>query len=70
MDKEHILDRLQKEGLDDVIELLEDAENGELEELELVESLGLLRDEHLNKEVLSLLQSLGVELIYVKDEDE
>ncbi|TES57792.1 hypothetical protein E2L07_01990 [Halalkalibacterium halodurans] len=70
MDKEHILDRLQKEGLDDVIELLEDAEKGELEELELVESLGLLRDEHLNKEVLSLLQSLGVELIYVKDEDE
>ncbi|BAB05438.1 hypothetical protein P4637_01030 [Halalkalibacterium halodurans] len=70
MDKEHILDRLQKEGLDDVIELLEDAEKGELEELELVESLGLLRDEHLNKEVLTLLQSLGVELIYVKDEDE
>ncbi|WP_246589528.1 hypothetical protein [Desertibacillus haloalkaliphilus] len=67
--KEEVLNALNEQGLEDIIELIEDAEEGYLEELELVESLGLLYDRELNKEVLELLESLGVKLIYVTDEE-
>ncbi len=70
MTREEIIAVLEQKGLDDILELIEDAENGDLEELELVESLGLLYDEELNKEVLALLQSLGVTITYVTDEDD
>ncbi|MGD8190085.1 hypothetical protein ACQCN2_08890 [Brevibacillus ginsengisoli] len=70
MTKQEILAALEQKGLDDIIELIEDAENGDLEELELVESLGLIYEEDLNREVLALLQSLGVTIIYVVDDEE
>ncbi|WP_034682088.1 hypothetical protein [Caldalkalibacillus mannanilyticus] len=70
MDKEQIINKLQAQGLNDIIELIEDAEAGYLEELELVESIGLLFDEELNQSVLHLLTELGVKLIYVTDDDE
>ncbi|CAM5787392.1 MULTISPECIES: hypothetical protein [Brevibacillus] len=70
MTKEEILAILEEKQLTDVIELIQDAETGDLEELELVESLGLLWDETLNREVLQLLESMGVSIIYVTDDDE
>jgi len=69
MTKDEILTVLKEKNYDEVIELIEDAETGDLEELELVESLGLLYDEKLNEEVLRLLQELGVKIIYVTDDD-
>ncbi|MGC5328724.1 hypothetical protein [Brevibacillus sp. SYSU BS000544] len=69
MTRDELVATLEQKGLDDIIELIEDAENGELEELELVESLGLLYEEDLNREVLQLLQSLGVTITYVSEED-
>ncbi len=70
MTKEEIVTILEKKRMTEIIELIEDAEAGELEELELVESLGLLADEELNKEVISLLESLGVTIIYLKGDEE
>ncbi|MEW9667750.1 hypothetical protein [Ammoniphilus sp. 3BR4] len=70
MTKEEILQALQQKGLEEITELIEDAEKGDLEELELVESIGLVHDPLLNEAVLQLLQDLGVELIFVTDDDE
>ena len=70
MNKEDILKTLEEKRLTDIIELVEDAETGHLEELELVESVGLLYDVSLNKEVIELLQQLGVKIIYVTDDEE
>jgi hypothetical protein len=70
MTKVEIVKTLNEQGLTDIIELIEDAETGDLEELELVESVGLLYDEMLNKEVVKLLQELGVKIIYVTDDEE
>ncbi|MFN7252263.1 MAG: hypothetical protein ACK4M9_15885 [Anaerobacillus sp.] len=70
MTKAEIVKTLNEQGLTDIIELIEDAETGDLEELELVESVGLLYDEMLNKEVVRVLQELGVKIIYVTDEEE
>ncbi|HZG14873.1 MAG TPA: hypothetical protein VE710_07590 [Candidatus Bathyarchaeia archaeon] len=69
MTRDEIMAVLTEKRMTEVIELIEDAEAGELEELELADGLGLLLDEQLNQAVLSLLQELGVEIIYVKDED-
>lgn len=69
MTRDEIITTLKQKGLEDIIELIEDAEKGELEELELVESLGLLYEEDLNREVLKLLQGLGVTITYVSEED-
>jgi hypothetical protein len=69
MNKTEIVEILAEKKLTDIIELIEDAEKGHLEELELVESIGLLYDENLNKEVIELLQELGVKIIYVRDEE-
>lgn len=70
MSVDEIKQRLENEGLHEVLELIEDAERGDLEELELVKSLGLLRDEELNKKVLNILENEGVTIIYVSEEDE
>lgn len=70
MTKQEILAVLEEKGLEEIIELIEDAENGDLEELELVESLGLVYEEELNREVIELLQSMGVSIIYVVDDEE
>ncbi|MCD8501727.1 MAG: hypothetical protein LRY71_08690 [Bacillaceae bacterium] len=67
--KDDLLKKLEEQGLDDIIELIEDAEAGHLEELELVESIGLLYDKDLNDDVIELLQSNGVKIIYVTDEE-
>jgi len=69
MNKTKIVEILAEKKLTDIIELIEDAEKGHLEELELVESIGLLYDENLNKEVIEFLQELGVKIIYVRDEE-
>lgn len=68
--KDELMAILEQKRMTEVIELIEDAEKGDLEELELVESLGLLMDEELNREVLQLLESLGVSIIYVTGEEE
>jgi hypothetical protein len=70
MTKEEIIVQLKEKDLKDIIVLINDAEKGHLEELELVESIGLLDDEKLNRSVISLLQETGVRIIYVTDEDE
>lgn len=70
MTREELMSVLEKKRMTDIIELIEDAEKGELEELELVESLGLLLDQELNREVLQLLESLGVTIIYLTGEEE
>ncbi|MDH4616674.1 hypothetical protein [Brevibacillus sp. AY1] len=70
MTRDEIMAILKEQDMTEVIELIEDAEKGDLEELELAESLGLLLDRDLNREVLQLLESLGVTIIYVKDDDE
>lgn len=70
MTRDEIMSILKEQNMTEVIELIEDAEQGDLEELELAESLGLLLDRDLNREVLQLLESLGVTIIYVKDDEE
>ncbi|WP_078428454.1 hypothetical protein [Alkalihalobacterium alkalinitrilicum] len=69
MDKEEILHVLKDKKLEDIIELIEDATEGYLEELELVESLGLVHDSELNTKVIELLTTLGVKIIYVTDDE-
>ncbi|WP_026673106.1 hypothetical protein [Alkalihalobacterium bogoriense] len=69
MDKEQVISKLKEKNLDDIIELIEDAQEGYLTELELVESLGLVYDDELNKQVLDLLKQLGVTIIYVTDDE-
>ena len=70
MTKQEILDALKEKRMTEIIELIEDAESKDLEELELVESLGLLADEKLNVEVINLLKDLGVEIIYLTGDEE
>jgi hypothetical protein len=70
MNKTEVISILEEKRLTDIIELIEDAELGDLEELELVEAIGLVNDEHLNREVIQLLQQLGVTIIYVTDDEE
>ncbi|QKS71145.1 hypothetical protein FLK61_31000 [Paenalkalicoccus suaedae] len=70
MTQEELMKELEERQLSDIIELIEDADRGKLEVLELAPSLGLLRDEKLNEEVLSLLKEKGVEIEYVSEEEE
>ncbi|MDQ0299382.1 putative house-cleaning noncanonical NTP pyrophosphatase (MazG superfamily) [Salibacterium salarium] len=69
MTKTEVKERLQEEQLDEVLELIEEAEQGELGELELVESLGLLRNDTLNSEVINVLQEEGVKITYIPAEE-
>jgi len=56
--------------MEDILELVEDAEKGYLEELELVESIGLVYDRELNEALIQVLKELGVKIDYVVDEEE
>ncbi|EZH67563.1 hypothetical protein DH09_06430 [Bacillaceae bacterium JMAK1] len=69
MKREQLIETLEERKLTEVITLIEEAENGEFDELELVESLGLLQDQQLNDAVIDYLKSLDVEIIYVRDEE-
>ncbi|HAS01657.1 MAG TPA: hypothetical protein DCR67_09405 [Brevibacillus sp.] len=69
MTQQEIVDALKERRMTEILELIEDAKSGNLEELELVESLGLLADETLNKEVIRLLEELGVTIIYLSGEE-
>ncbi|UTR14682.1 hypothetical protein MM221_19395 [Salipaludibacillus sp. LMS25] len=70
MTRDELTAVLEKQGMSEIIELIEDAENGYLEELELAPSIGLLRDDELNKEVLNFLEEQGVTIIYMDEEVE
>ncbi|WP_332693164.1 hypothetical protein [Halalkalibacter lacteus] len=70
MTKEEVLDELKKRKMDDIVELIEDAEAGQLEELEIVESIGLLYDRDLNHTLIQVFKDLGVEIVYVSDDEE
>lgn len=69
MTRDEIVAVLTGKRMTEVIELIEDAEAGELEELELVDTVGLLADEELNREVIALLKSLGVTITYLKRDE-
>ncbi|GAK02481.1 hypothetical protein JCM19037_717 [Geomicrobium sp. JCM 19037] len=69
MTNEQLIQQLEDKKMTDVLELIEEAKAGEFDELELVESLGLLRDEDLNRRVIALLEEIGVEIVYVTDEE-
>lgn len=68
MKRDELIQELKQNNMDEIVELIEDADNGELEELELARSLGLLRDDRLNNAVISLLEENGVTIIYLDDE--
>ncbi|MFC5714288.1 hypothetical protein ACFPU1_16170 [Thalassorhabdus alkalitolerans] len=68
MTKDEIMNELEKKEYTEILDLLEEAENGELAEIEIVKSLGLLRDEILNDQVLQLFSELGVEIVYADEE--
>lgn len=63
-----MMEILREREMNEVLELIEDAEKGELEELELVKSLGLLRDEALNSAVIKHLEENGVRIIFIDGE--
>lgn len=67
MTREEIVKELEAQQMTEIIELIEDAEAGELEQLELARALGLLRDEDLNNKVISYLKENGVEIIYLDE---
>ncbi|SDH05817.1 hypothetical protein SAMN05192534_101474 [Alteribacillus persepolensis] len=69
MTKAEMKQLLEQKDMQEALELLEEAENGELAELELVESLGLLRDATLNDELTRILKEEGVNIIYISDDD-
>ncbi|WP_227936253.1 hypothetical protein [Alkalihalobacillus deserti] len=70
MTKGEVISKLESLRMEDMLELIEDAESGHLEELELVESIGLLYDRELNEALLNVLKDLGVSIVYVTDEEE
>ncbi|MBP3950652.1 hypothetical protein [Bacillus suaedae] len=70
MTRDEIVNELKRLEMDDVLEIIEDAETGHLEELELVESIGLVYDQDLNREVINLLKQLNVSIVYLTDENE
>ncbi|KMK76388.1 hypothetical protein [Alkalihalobacillus pseudalcaliphilus] len=69
MDRDQIVNQLKATKMDDLLELVEDAESGYLEELELVPSIGLCYDQELNNALIQLLIDNGVTIIEVKDEE-
>ncbi|WP_416149766.1 hypothetical protein ACM26V_01855 [Salipaludibacillus sp. HK11] len=69
MDREKMMEILSENNMIEILELIDDAERGHLHELELAPSLGLLRDEDLNKAVLDYLTKQGVEIIYVNEDE-
>ncbi|PRO66980.1 hypothetical protein C6I21_02765 [Alkalicoccus urumqiensis] len=70
MEEAQLREKLEESNMEEALELLDDAEGGRLQVLELAPSLGLLRDEELNNALLYHLKQKGVEIEYVKEEDE
>ncbi|MFC0559950.1 hypothetical protein [Halalkalibacter alkalisediminis] len=70
MTKDEVIAKLESLGMEDMLEMIEDAEKGHLEELELVESIGLLYDRNLNEALLNVLRELGVSIVFITDEEE
>lgn len=70
MTKQQMIEKLETLGLEEILELIEDAEKGQLEELELVESIGLVYERELNDAIISFLKENGVSIVYVTDEEE
>lgn len=69
MTKSELKQVLEDKQMEEALELLEEAEEGGLSELELVESLGLLRDEALNDALIQALQEEGVNITYIPAEE-
>lgn len=65
-----LVERLREQGLEDILEMVEDAEKGKLEEIELVKSIGLLYDQDDNKRLLEWFEEQGVTLVYVTEDEE
>ena len=70
MTRDEMVKALEEKKLTDIVELIEDAEKGYLEELELVEQIGLVHDPVLNEEVLRFLEEKNVTITYVTYDDE
>lgn len=70
MTKDEIIEKLTEKGLTDILDIIRDAEKGYLEELELVEQIGLVHDSKLNEEVINLLKSYDVKITYIVDEED
>ncbi|QQK76066.1 hypothetical protein HUG15_11195 [Salicibibacter cibarius] len=69
MTREELIQTLESKGLDEVLELIEEADNGEMDELELLPSLGLLQDQQLNDAVLEYLKGKGVTIVDADETD-
>ena len=69
MTREELIKTLESQGLNEVLELIEEADNGEMNELELLPSLGLLQERQLNDAVLEYLESKGVAIVYADETD-
>ncbi len=70
MTRDEMVKALEEKKLTDIVELIEDAEKGYLEELELVEQIGLVHDPVLNEEVLLFLKEKNVTITYVTYDEE
>ncbi|TSB46970.1 hypothetical protein [Alkalicoccobacillus porphyridii] len=68
--EQELLNEFEAKELTDLLEMMEDAKVGDLKEVELVESIGLLYDQELNQKLLKWLEEQGVELVYVTDDEE
>ncbi|MBM7094591.1 MULTISPECIES: hypothetical protein [Alteribacter] len=68
MTRQELITELEEKKYTEILELIEDAEKGRIDELELAESLGLLYDTRLNDAVIAYLKEQGVEIIYVNED--
>jgi len=62
-------EKLEKEGKEDLVEMIDDAASGHLEEVEIVPSIGLLYDQEENKQLLTWLEEKGVTITQITDEE-
>ncbi|MFB4211413.1 hypothetical protein ACE1TH_05780 [Shouchella sp. JSM 1781072] len=62
-------EKLEKEGKEDLVEMIDDAASGHLEEVEIVPSIGLLYDQEENKQLLTWLEEKGVTITHITDEE-
>ncbi|AXF54928.1 hypothetical protein [Salicibibacter kimchii] len=70
MSREELIQTLESKGMNEALELIKEADNGEMDELELLPSLGLLQDQQLNDAVLQYLEGKGVAIVYADETDE
>ncbi|WZY01466.1 hypothetical protein NSQ26_05345 [Bacillus sp. FSL W7-1360] len=69
-DIQDIIEKLRDVNAEELLDLIEDAKTGKVEEVEIVPSIGLLVNLNDNKRLLAWLEAQGVQLIYVTDEDD